>query len=198
MNSLSDGAVLDNNGAPQDEAEDLVVLGRLGKSHGLRGEIRFYPYGCEREILEIVETITIGGRGYELTSIRGDGKYWLLTLKGINSREKAAVLTGQLVCIEQGYLPALEDMEFYEADLLQARVISLQGEDFGRIEEFLIQPEHDVMVVRDSQGRERLIPALRHVFHSWDAEQRCLTVDWVDPFDPEDGPSEAPAPVDGE
>ena len=115
-----------------------------------------------------------------------------MTLKGISNREQATVLTGQLVCVEQDFLPALEEMEFYEADLLQAQVISLQGENFGRIEEFMVQPEHDVMVVRDNQGRERLIPALRHVLTSWDPERRCLTVDWEEPFDPEDGPAEDP------
>ena len=166
----------------------LVVLGRLGKAHGLKGEIRFFPFGCTQETFERVRPLRTNRKEIPVQSVRGSGPFWILQIQGVSTREAAAALTGQLVCTTPEDLPALPEMEFYEADLMEASVQTDTGEPLGSIQEIVPQPENDIFVVRDELGREHLIPALRHVLRSWDAEAKLLTVSWSDPEDEGDAP----------
>lgn len=169
--------------AAESVSDDLVVLGRLGKAHGLKGEIRFFPYGCDRQTFESLSALHTDQGGINIQYVRSSGAFWIVQIRGVATRDAAAALTGQLVYAPQKDLPELPEMEFYEADLAEARVHSSKGEDFGIIAEILPHPENDILVVRDELGRERLIPTLRHVLKAWDAEARLLTVTWTDPED---------------
>lgn len=167
--------------ASSPERSDPVVLGRLGKPHGLYGELRFFPYGCKREIVEAIPEITVGNKILKQIGLRGEGSFWLIRFEGISSREDAARLAGQLACVDYSRLPELPEMEFYEADLIGASVEDMQGRSIGVIDEIMAQPEHDVLVIHDASGRECLIPTLNHILKSWNRREKKLIVDWYDP-----------------
>ncbi len=162
--------------------DDAVVLGRLGKTHGLTGELRFYPFGCTQELLRRYDRVLANDRELQLTGCRGDpaADFWLVRIEGVSDRETARKMTGLHLCVPQDALPKLPEMEFYEADLIGALVQNDEGEPLGAIQEVMPLPEHDVLVIRDEAGRERLIPTLRDILREWDAEARRLTVHWRD------------------
>lgn len=146
------------------------------------GELRFYPFGCTQELLKGYDRVLVSGRAVQLTGCRGEptADFWLVRVEGVSDRETARKMTGLHVCVERDALPELPEMEFYEVDLIGALVQNEEGEALGAIQEIMPLPEHDVLVIRDEAGRERLIPTLRDILREWDVDARRLTVHWRD------------------
>ena len=160
--------------------EDGVVLGRLGRAHGLKGELKFQPFGCERDLLLEVPGIMLGpqAQNAKVLGIRGSGKYWIVALEGIESRSQAELLQGNYAWIRENQLPPLPPSELYVASIIGAQVRDETGSPLGQIAEVMETAENDVLIIRRENGEEELIPALRSVLVNWDEDDQALTVRW--------------------
>lgn len=56
-----------------------------------------------------------------------------LSLAGVTTRTMAEALKGQFLCVDRLELPALDEEEFYHADLVGCAAVTLAGEMLGRI-----------------------------------------------------------------
>jgi len=145
--------------------KDRVYLGKIVKPHGLRGEVKFKPFGCDLSVIEELERVNLESpdRELELERVRGSDDWPIIKFKAIDGRDASEELSGSLVWVPDGFLPELEDGSFYESDVLYAKVITVDGEDIGHVKEIIETGECDVLVVRDSAGKEILLPANREV-----------------------------------
>jgi 16S rRNA processing protein RimM len=99
-------------------------------------------------------------------------------LAGCDDRASAEALTHREIAVERRELPELGDDEIYWADLLGYQVVNLQDEVLGHVDGLIETPANDVMVVRQHDGAERLLPAVEAVVIEVDAEARQVRVDW--------------------
>jgi 16S rRNA processing protein RimM len=154
--------------------EDAVALGRLLRAHGLKGEMKFLPFGCDRDLLLKIPDVLLGSDAQKVRvkGVRGAAKSW------IESRDQAESLGGLMVWIRENQLPALAPSELYVASVMDAEVRDESGGKTGNVTDVLETAENDVLVVKWDDGQEELIPALRSVLAGWDAEGRVLTVRW--------------------
>lgn len=113
----------------------LVVLGRLGRPHGIRGEIRAEYYAESPLLLEKPLFIQAGRalpRPVKVVSWR----YWqerlILKLEGVDNRSAAELLRGQELLMEGELLPEIDDDEAYLYDMLGLPVFARDGEDSAR------------------------------------------------------------------
>jgi len=166
--------------APNRIPDDAVALGKLGRAHGLHGEIRFFPYHCEADFLLELGTVLLGPDAQEIRikGLRGGGKYWILLLEGVESRTQAERLQGSILWIPESRLPPLPPTEMYVASVIGAEVRDEQGARMGVVADVMETSESDILIVQGEDGSEELIPALRSVLTGWDAETRVLTVRW--------------------
>lgn len=101
-----------------------IELGVIAKPHGVRGEIRVHVFNPESTLLqELAEVFLIGEDGDEPTlveveSTRQGPNALLMRLAGVGSREDAEGLRGHTLCVPREALPALEEGEYYHADLI--------------------------------------------------------------------------------
>lgn len=160
--------------------KDAVVLGRVLRPHGLRGELKFSPFGCDRELLLKVRDVLLGPRAREvrIIGVRGSGRFWILALEGVESRNQAKDFQGLAAWIREDQLPPLAPSELYVASVIDAVVRDETGRRLGIVAEVMETAENDVLIVKREDGTEELIPALRSVLVGWDAESRVLTVRW--------------------
>ncbi|NOQ46860.1 MAG: 16S rRNA processing protein RimM [Desulfobulbaceae bacterium] len=145
-----------------DQSGDFVLLGKVTKPHGLRGEVKVYPYS------DMSESFTGYGRFYLSVDIRGDktphtseksrvqGKQVILKFKGCSTRNEAEGLVHQHIWIKRQDLPGLDDDEFYLHDLIGKQVED-QGRIIGEITNLLTGGAHDILAVRGEE-KEYLIP----------------------------------------
>ncbi len=143
--------------------KDRVYLGKIIKPHGLSGEVKFKPFGCDLFVLEFLERVNLESpeRELEIERVRGTDTWPIIKFKSIDGRNASEELSGSMVWVSDGDLPELEDFAFYEADILYAKVITVDGDEIGHVKEIIETGECDVLVVCDSSGQEILIPANR-------------------------------------
>ncbi len=144
-------------------AEELVSVGKVSGIFGVRGWIKVYSY---TEIRENILTYSpwILREGKESKSVRvidgrRHGKTVVACLEGLNDRDEAAELNGWEILINADQLPKARQGEYYWTDLVGLRVMTVDGIDFGTVEQMLETGANDVVVV--SGERERLIPFLQ-------------------------------------
>jgi 16S rRNA processing protein RimM len=141
----------------------LVELGRVGRAHGIRGEVRVHLHWPDSDTLATVETVVLTREGrppstMDIESVRPAGKGVLLKLAGIHDRDAAEALRGSGVAVPHEALPPLEEGEYYLSDLVGMQVVGPNG-DVGRVVEVRIHPSVDSIVIETGTG-ERLEQAL--------------------------------------
>ena len=169
------------DGAP----DDIIVLGEVVGVHGVRGEIKVYSATRPREnIFDYSPWRLEGSAESQLRALirgRRQGKGLVAQLEGIDDREAALSLRGSQIGVLRSQLPALDDEEYYWADLQGMQVMTRQGVNLGIVTGLMETGANDVMVVRGD--RERLIPYVPDQYVvSVDATAGVLEVDWDPEF----------------
>ncbi len=147
----------------------LIRVGRIGKAHGLAGEVRIEPIG-PGDALRGAAWICLGfspidARRMRVEGLRGHPGRLLLKLEGIDDPDAARALTGSRVYLRRCDFPPAEAGEYYFTDLVGLRVrVAEGGAPLGVVDEVLSTPAFDVLVVRGGEGaEERLVPFTRAV-----------------------------------
>lgn len=157
---------------------ERVLIGTLGKPHGLRGELTVALSTDEPE-RRFAPGVTVevgpGGRPTVVRTCRWNNGVLLLTLDGVGDRTAAEGLRGSQVWarVPADEAPAGED-EFYDRQLVGLHVRNAAGRDVGRVTDLLHNPGQDLLVI-DASG-ERLVPFVSALVPLVDLEQGYLQI----------------------
>lgn len=121
---------------------DFLLMGRLGRPHGVRGEIKVTPETDDPQRFALLERVYLGAddataRPYELDGVRFQypkGRtVVLLTFAGVDSIEAVEELRGANVYADADDLPPLDEGEAYIHDLIGLAVVVVDedGEPTG-------------------------------------------------------------------
>lgn len=160
-------------------AGDCILLGKITRPHGIRGEVKIHPYSGQPENFLGYREILVAGEGqeeripYSVEQSRVQGRQAVLRLAGCDSRTKAEALAGHEVWLRRGDLPNPSEDEYYLADLEGREAVSADGISLGRITGIMDTAAHPILIVT-GRGREYLVPVHRGVVASIDEEQVVL------------------------
>ena len=167
----------------------LVEVGRLGAAHGVRGWLRVQSFTDPPQRLFEWRNWLVQSAGSDkpgaaremkLQEARPQGNGWIAKLEGVDERDGAARLTGQMILVERELLPPAEGREHYRDDLVGFEVKNVEGVLLGAIDHYIDTPGNAVMVVKGE--REYLVPVTREHLRSVDKDARALIVDWPEDF----------------
>ena len=156
-----------------------LVLGRVVKAHGLRGEVKLLLLAESWAPFASLDFLWLARPGaaakrFALQAARGQGTAVLLKLGGVESPETAAGLVGCEAGVPRGEAPSAPDGRFYHYDILGLAVVH-RGEPLGTVTEILETPAHDIYVVQGPRG-EWLLPATRVHIRGIDLAARRIEV----------------------
>jgi 16S rRNA processing protein RimM len=117
-------------------------------------------------------------RRAEIESVRWKGKVALVKLAGVNDRDVAAKLNGDLLGVRRSEVVPTGEDEYYHFDLIGMKVVDEEGEDVGVVKEVLRMPANDVLVVRDGD-REMLVPTVKQVVKDVSLKMRVITIERI-------------------
>ncbi|PVA10137.1 16S rRNA processing protein RimM [Pelagivirga sediminicola] len=126
---------------------DLICIGAIAGSFGVRGEVRLKSFAAQPEDIAAYGPLTTedGARSYDVT-LTGQTKNGLTArLTGITTKEEADALRGVQLFVPRAVLPALPDDEFYHADLVGLEVVDTGGAPLGRIKAVLNHGAADLL-----------------------------------------------------
>ncbi len=149
------------------QRDDLIILGKVVGTHGIRGELRIACYSGEYDTLIGLRELLLRGAQGELleipiSSVRLHSGKALVKLSQYDDINAVNHLVGRDVVVSRSQLPELEDDEYYWYDLIGLRVLTESGEELGTLAEIFATGSNDVYVVRSGK-REYMIPALEDV-----------------------------------
>jgi 16S rRNA processing protein RimM len=140
--------------------KDLVLLGRFGAPHGVRGEIRLQSYTGDPLAIATYGALTdkSGAKTFKLLSVRPRGKDMLVArVEGVTERAAAERLTGVELYVAREKLPPPEDEdEFYLADLVGLRAETRDGAEIGVVVAVRNFGAGDILEVAPTHGPEKL------------------------------------------
>ena len=165
----------------------MIPVGRVAGLFGVRGWVKLRSDTDPRENILGYSPLYLERDGqwqaFEVTGGKRQGKSIIARLGDCPDRDAAALLVGARIAIKPAQLPAAEEGEYYWRDLIGLRVATEDGIELGVIRQMMETGANDVMVVRDAEGRERLIPFLQGaVIKHIDLEQGRMQVDWDPDF----------------
>lgn len=159
------------------EAEKRIVIGKAGAPHGVKGEFKVIPMTDFPERFEGMDHCVIGDRLEHIVGVRYHRNHVLMTVEGIDTREKAAELTGSLLSVDRSEAVPLKEGEYYTADILGLAVKEMDGSFLGTVTDVIRTGSNDVYVV-SLPGRQEdvLVPALKKVVREISIEDGYMVV----------------------
>ncbi len=157
-----------------------LILGRIVKAHGLRGEIKVAAFAERWAPFSAVRQVWVGpGEGplrpVPLEACRESGGSLVLKFGGVDSPEAAARLVGQEVSLPREEAPDPPEGAYYYYDILGLEVVE-GGRILGSVQEILETAAHDVYVIRGPLG-EWLLPATRAHIRRIDLAARRIEIE---------------------
>ena len=158
-----------------------IEVGRLGAAHGVHGWLRVQSFtDPPQRLFEWQRWRLQSGTEVNVLESRPQGNGWIARLEGIEDRDAAGRLSGQLVLVNRGELPATTAREYYRADLVGFEARNVEDVLLGVVDHFIDTPGNAVMVIRGT--REYLVPMSAQHLRSVDQQARRLIVDWPEDF----------------
>ncbi len=160
---------------------DTVVVGRIGRPHGVRGEVtvevrtddpdlRFVPGAVLRTDPADRGPITI-------TRVHWHGTTLLLTLEGVDSREAAEAVRNTELLVDVADLPEIEDPDsFYDHQLVGLTARLPDGSVLGEVTAVRHEAQ-DLLVVRRTDAPDALIPFVSAIVPTVDLDGGLVVVD---------------------
>ena len=185
---------------------DRLVVGRVVRPHGVRGELsvevlsdapeRFVP-GAELGVGDPDGPALLGSA--VILAARLHLGRLLLSLEGVEDRDAADRFRGAWLSIPAASARPLDPGEFWPHQLVGLAVVDHQGRERGRVADVVPGAAHDLLVVELPGGASALVPAVAALV-TVELEAGRVLVDAVPGLLPEEGSGEPEtgAPVDRE
>jgi len=160
---------------------ELVAVAKIVKSRGLRGELvadilTDFPERFE-ELKTVVALLPDGAR-QELKI----ENFWfqkgriIFKFAGFDSIERSETLRGAEICVPEAEAVALEEGEFFDWELEDCVVETVEGEKIGRVKELMRTGGTEILVV-EGADKEYLIPFAASICTDVDVENKLIKVD---------------------
>ncbi|MGN0107934.1 MAG: ribosome maturation factor RimM [Hominilimicola sp.] len=159
---------------------DLLEVGKIVNTHGLRGEVKVISWTDYPEVFEDIESVYVKKKSdYERLDIAGI-KYQKNNLiirfaqvKDINEAEK---YKNQVLYAEREALGDLPEGVYYIADLIGLDVVKEDGEKVGVIADVFNTGSNDIYEVKREGQKNLLLPVIDDVVLNIDIENKKVTV----------------------
>lgn len=158
---------------------ELVSIGRIIRSEGKDGtlKVRLYQKSQRKPFFRTIYIESEGElRDYEVESFRVVRNSPFIKLKGIDSQKQAEVLRGREILARPEDFPALENGLYYDFQLLDSLVETVDGRELGRVVELITLGETSLLVV-ESGGKKVEIPLVEAICRRIDPAAGKIVID---------------------
>lgn len=164
--------------------EDLLQVGVITTTHGVRGEVKVFPTTDDAErFKKLKEVILDTGKEQlklEITQVKFFKNLVILKFKGIDNINDVELYKGKGLYITRDNAVKLKKNEYFIADLMGLSVTTDEGEALGNITDVLQTGANDVYVIEQKDGSELLIPAIKDCILDVNMEQGSMQVHLLD------------------
>ncbi|MFR1834284.1 MAG: ribosome maturation factor RimM [Lachnospiraceae bacterium] len=164
--------------------EELLRVGIISSTHGVRGEVKVYPTTDDPErFLDLDEVLLDAGREQivlKITNVKFFKNMVILKFKGYDSINDIEKYKGRDLLIRRDQAVDLDEDEYFITDLVGLQVVTDEGVNLGVLKEVMPTGANDVYIVQQENGKELLIPAIKECILDVDLEQGIMKIHLMD------------------
>jgi 16S rRNA processing protein RimM len=157
-----------------------VIVGRIGRPHGLRGEVVVGVRTDEPDLRFTVGAVLDADKHGTLTvaTVRWHSGQLLVSFAGTTDRTAAAGLGGTWLSVDTSTLPPTSDPdEFRDHELIGLSVRTVAGAPVGVVSDVLHHGQDLLVVQAAGSGGEYLVPFVAALVPEVDLDAGVLVID---------------------
>lgn len=161
-------------------AEDMLQVGVITSTHGIRGEVKVFPTTDDNNRFKKLKDCFIEYKN-KMIPVKANGcKFFknmvILHFDGINDINDVEKYKQCKLFVDRQHAVPLQKDEYYMTDLIDITVVTETDRTLGVLKEIIPTGANDVYVVVDEEGKEILLPAIKECILSVDLEKGIMQV----------------------
>lgn len=160
--------------------EQLLQVGVISSTHGVRGEVKVFPTTDDAARFKKLKNVILD-TGKEQIPLEIEGvkffkQFAILKFKGIDNINEIEKYKGKSLLVERKDAVKLKKDEYFIADMIGMNVFTEDEERLGILKNVIETGANDVYEVELLDGGDVLIPAIKQCILNVDIENQKMTV----------------------
>lgn len=157
-----------------------LEIGQIVNTFGIKGMVKVKPFTDDIRRFDELKTVYVEKNStqteYEIEEVKYHKDMVLIKFKGIDKVEQAEMLRNSYLTVSRDSVEKLEEGRYYIVDLLGLEVYTDEQILLGTLEDIFNTGSNDIYVVKDTQGKQILLPAIQDVIKQIDIENKKIIV----------------------
>lgn len=159
---------------------EYLIVGQLINTHGLKGELKASALTDDPQRFRKLKWVYIDKNGslekYNISDVKFFKQFVIIKFQDVDSIEEAEKLKGFYIKVDRANATKLPKNSFFISDIIGLKVYDENNVLLGELKDVIQTGSNDVYVVRDSESKEILIPALKSVVKEVSIEEGKISV----------------------
>ena len=160
--------------------EDLLQVGIITSTHGVRGEVKVYPTTDDpRRFRRLKEVVLDTGKekmNLEIEGVKFFKQFVILKFKGLDNINDIEKYRQKSLYVTRRNSVRLQRDEYFIADLIGLKVQDEDGKELGTVKDVIETGANDVYEVEMADGKSLLLPAIKQCILNVDVENGTMQV----------------------
>ena len=160
--------------------EDLLQVGIITSTHGVRGEVKVYPTTDDpRRFRRLKEVVLDTGKekmNLEIEGVKFFKQFVILKFKGLDNINDIEKYRQKSLYVTRKNAVRLQRDEYFIADLIGLKVQDEDGKELGTVKDVIETGANDIYEVEMADGKSLLLPAIKQCILNVDVENGTMQV----------------------
>lgn len=160
--------------------DELLQVGIITSTHGVRGEVKVYPTTDDiKRFKKLKDIILDTGKEkmpLEIEGVKFFKQMVILKFKGLDNMNDVERFRQKSLYVTRANAVRLRKDEYFIADLIGIKVYDEEDKELGVLEDVMVTGANDVYVIKMTDGRELLLPAIKQCILEVDVPEGRMKV----------------------
>lgn len=160
--------------------EQLLQVGAITSTHGVRGEVKVFPMTDDvkrfKKCKELILNTGKEKKTLEIENVKFFKQFVILKFKGYDSINEIEAYKGKALYVTRKNAVKLKKDEYFIADLIGLTVLDEEEKPLGILKDVIETGANDVYSVETDEGKELLFPAIKECILDIDIENGQMHV----------------------
>lgn len=160
--------------------EDLLQVGVITSTHGIKGEVKVFPTTDDNQRFKKLKECFVEYNKTLIPMEAQGARFFknmvILKFKDIDNINDVEKYRQCKIFVDREHAVELEQDEYFVTDLIGMKVVNEQDEVLGSLTEIISTGANDVYVISQTGDKELLIPAIKDCVLNVDMSEKKMLV----------------------
>lgn len=167
-----------------DKMKDLVTIGQIINTHGVKGEIKVFPLTDDMKRFRKLKTVIVDGQEIEVIWCKLQTDKVILKLNGIDTMDAAEKYKTKYIKVKREDAVKLPKGRYFVVDIVGCKVVDENNKEIGNVSEVIFTGSNEVYWIKGT--KDILIPALEDIVLNIDIDNKIITIKPLEVWNYED------------